>query len=249
MYALQLPMVFTSNHALIPLTCQLIPIELGVLLLSLQKQSKGTHSQAVLEEEPSSGAVFFRWVLGITLLTVALFVSAGMGIYQEQLYKRYGKHPFEALYYTHLLPLPAFLLFGGNILEHLKIAFHSDPVLVPVLDVEVPIVLLYILGNMVTQYMCISSVYVLTTECASLTVTLVVTLRKFVSLVFSIIYFKNDFTLFHWIGTFCVFYGTIVFTEVVPSIRKSWTKGAGETTAKTEVGRKEERQQLREQED
>lgn len=205
----------------------------------MQKQSKGTHSQAVLEEEPSPGAVLFRWVLGIALLTVALFVSAGMGIYQEQLYKRYGKHPFEALYYTHLLPLPAFLLFGGNILEHLKIAFHSDPVIVPFLDVEVPIVLLYIVGNMVTQYMCISSVYVLTTECASLTVTLVVTLRKFVSLVFSIIYFKNEFTMFHWIGTFCVFYGTIVFTEVVPNIRKSLAK------SEKEVEHKEEKQRLK----
>lgn len=163
----------------------------------------------------------FRWALGIGLLTLALFVSAGMGIYQEQLYKRYGKHPFEALYYTHLLPLPAFLLMGGNILDHLKIAVDSAPVAVPVLGISVPIVLLYILGNMVTQYMCISSVYVLTTECQSLTVTLVVTLRKFVSLVFSILYFKNDFTLLHWVGTFCVFYGTVVFTEVVPNIRKS----------------------------
>jgi UDP-xylose/UDP-N-acetylglucosamine transporter B4 len=173
----------------------------------------------VEDEDPS--AVFFRWTLGISLLTLALFVSAGMGIYQEQLYKRYGKHPFEALYYTHLIPLPAFMLFGGNILDHLKIAVDSAPVSVPVLGFGVPIVLLYILGNMVTQYMCISSVYVLTTECQSLTVTLVVTLRKFVSLVFSILYFKNDFTIYHWVGTFCVFYGTIVFTEVVPNIRKS----------------------------
>lgn len=173
------------------------------------------------EIEPTPGAVFFRWSLGIGLLTLALFVSAGMGIYQEQLYKRYGKHPFEALYFTHLLPLPAFLMFGGNILEHFNIALDSAPVAVPVLGFAVPIVILYILGNMVTQYMCISSVYVLTTECQSLTVTLVVTLRKFVSLVFSILYFKNPFTIYHWIGTFCVFYGTIVFTEVVPNIRKS----------------------------
>lgn len=177
--------------------------------------------------EPTPGAVFYRWALGIGLLTLALFVSAGMGIYQEQLYKRYGKHPFEALYYTHLLPLPAFLLFGGNIWEHTKIAFESAPVAVPVLGYAVPVVVLYIVGNMVTQYMCISSVYVLTTECQSLTVTLVVTLRKFVSLVFSILYFKNDFTIYHWVGTFCVFYGTIVFTEVVPNLRKSLEKRRG----------------------
>lgn len=27
-------------------------------------------------------------------------MSAGMGIFQEQLYKKHGKHPQEALYYT-----------------------------------------------------------------------------------------------------------------------------------------------------
>lgn len=39
-------------------------------------------------------------ILGITCLTVALFISARMGIYQETLYKKHGKHPQEALFYT-----------------------------------------------------------------------------------------------------------------------------------------------------
>lgn len=66
--------------------------------------------------------------------------------------------------------------------------------------------------------MCISSVFVLTTECTSLTVTLVITLRKFLSLIFSIIYFKNPFTIYHWIGTILVFTGTVIFTELIPKI-------------------------------
>lgn len=54
----------------------------------------------------------------------------------------------------------------------------------------------------------------MTTECASLTVTLVVTLRKFISLVFSIIYFNNPFTLTHWAGAALVFLGTMLFVDV-----------------------------------
>ncbi len=42
----------------------------------------------------------------IGLLTFALFMSARMGIYQEVIYGKYGKHPKEALFYTHALPLP-----------------------------------------------------------------------------------------------------------------------------------------------
>lgn len=64
------------------------------------------------------------------------------------------------------------------------------------------------------RYVCISSVYHLTTESSSLTVTLVITLRKFISLLFSIWYFNNPFTIYHWIGTILVFVGTVIFTEL-----------------------------------
>lgn len=177
-----------------------------------------------MESNPS--VVLFHWILGITLLTVALFISAGMGIYQEKLYAKHGKHPYEALYFTHLMPLPGFLIFYSNISEHLGIVLSSSPIVLPFLQVAIPLQLLFLIGNVLTQFVCIAGVYVLTTECKSLTVTLVVTLRKFTSLIFSIVYFKNDFTLMHWLGTGCVFLGTIIFTEIVPSIRKSIRGGA-----------------------
>lgn len=41
-------------------------------------------------------------ILGITILTFALFTSARMGLFQEVLYKKYGKHPREALFFTVL---------------------------------------------------------------------------------------------------------------------------------------------------
>lgn len=172
-------------------------------------------------DEPSQFSVLFWWVLGITLLTVALFVSARMGIYQEVLYKEHGKHPQEALYYTHLLPLPGFLLLYQNIWQHMLISSASEPMALPLIGLSLPSQWVWTIGNVITQYMCISSVYVLTTECSSLVVTLVVTLRKFVSLLFSIVYFNNPFTIYHWIGTILVFVGTIIFTEVIPSIQRS----------------------------
>jgi UDP-xylose/UDP-N-acetylglucosamine transporter B4 len=49
------------------------------------------------EEDPFE---FFHWLIGISMLTFALFLSAQMGIYQEIIYKRHGKHPQEALFYS-----------------------------------------------------------------------------------------------------------------------------------------------------
>lgn len=171
-----------------------------------------------------------------------------MGIYQEVLYKQYGKHPWEALYVTvfihrqlfhnsgtgndfylymslfsfqHLLPLPGFLLIYSNIKDHIIIANASEPVELPFIGYAIPILWIYLILNSLTQYLCISSVFVLTTECTSLTVTLVVTLRKFISLIFSIIYFNNPFTIYHWVGTSLVFLGTMIFTETPPF---NWNK-------------------------
>lgn len=69
------------------------------------------------------------------------------------------------------------------------------------------------------RYICIRGVFILTTECASLTVTLVVTLRKFLSLIISILYFNNPFTVWHWVGTAVVFLGTLLYTDVWSSVR------------------------------
>lgn len=75
------------------------------------------------------------------------------------------------------------------------------------------------------RYVCIRGVFILTTECTSLTVTLVVTLRKFISLIFSILYFQNPFTGWHWVGTAVVFIGTLLYTEVWSSVQAALRGG------------------------
>ncbi|XP_034444049.1 UDP-xylose and UDP-N-acetylglucosamine transporter [Hippoglossus hippoglossus] len=164
---------------------------------------------------------FVRWLIGIAMLTFALLMSARMGIFQETLYKQYGKHSKEALFYNHFLPLPGFLLLSTDIYQHCLHFSQSAPTVVPVVGVSVPIMWLYLLINVITQYVCIRGVFILTTECASLTVTLVVTLRKFLSLIFSIMYFQNPFTTWHWVGTGVVFLGTLLYTEVWSSVQSA----------------------------
>lgn len=79
---------------------------------------------------------------------------------------------------------------------------------------NIPSLWLYLSINMITQYSCIMSVMILMSECTSLTVTLVLTIRKFISLVFSIFYFKNPFTLIHWLATLLVFAGSLLFMDL-----------------------------------
>ncbi len=52
------------------------------------------------DEKDSETVELLRWCTGISMLTFALFMSARMGIYQEVIYKKHGKHPREALFYS-----------------------------------------------------------------------------------------------------------------------------------------------------
>ncbi|XP_026327364.1 UDP-xylose and UDP-N-acetylglucosamine transporter [Hyposmocoma kahamanoa] len=192
-------------------------ISAGIAICTIQSSGEVKAPRETSDDEVEEARLKFIdwlwWCLGIAILTFALFVSARMGIFQESLYSVYGKHPWEALYYTHLLPLVFWLPTAPNIYHHIELATKTPDI--EFLGIIWPRQVLWLTLYILTQGLCISAVYVLTTECASLTVTLTVTLRKFVSLLFSIIYFRNPFKLGHWIGTLLVFIGTLIFTELL----------------------------------
>ncbi|ELW68790.1 UDP-xylose and UDP-N-acetylglucosamine transporter [Tupaia chinensis] len=159
-----------------------------------------------------SGSLIANMILGIIILkkrysifkyTSIALVSVGIFICT-----------FMSAKQVHALPLPGFIFLASDIYDHAVLFNKSEFYQVPVIGVTMPIMWFYLLMNVITQYVCIRGVFILTTECASLTVTLVVTLRKFVSLIFSILYFQNPFTLWHWLGTVFVFIGTVMYTEV-----------------------------------
>ena len=168
----------------------------------------------ILEEDGLHLEDVKQLLCGVTLLTVSLFLSARMGIYQEHLFTRYGKHAKEALFYTHALPLPLFTFLAQDIVKHWRVCMASTGILIPMLDISVPVMVLHLAANVVLQYVCIFSVFVLTTECTSLTASLVLTTRKFISLLFSIWYFTNPFTPLHWAGTGLVFAGILLFSDI-----------------------------------
>ncbi|CAF1093583.1 unnamed protein product [Rotaria sordida] len=175
---------------------------------SLNKQ-KLARNMDINETKPD----VLKWLIGIGMLIFALLVSSLMGIYQEIINTTYGNHAEEALFYLHFLPLPLFAFFGKDIYNHVQL-FNRSTWLPLFSNIGIPIMWAYLICNVLTQYFCIRSVLILTTECPSLIVTLVLTLRKFISLLFSIIYFQNDFTLYHCIGAASVFLGTFLFSNL-----------------------------------
>lgn len=73
------------------------------------------------------------------------------------------------------------------------------------------------------RYVCVRSVFSISAKYSSLTVTMILTLRKFLSLIFSVIYFQNPFTFYHWCGTLLVFGGTLMFSDFKSSkLKDQW---------------------------
>lgn len=142
---------------------------------------------------------FIYWCIGVTILLSTLITGAFTGLQQEILYTKYGKHPDEMMFYTHTIPLPLFI----GIYPQLKNISKNIS-----LDVWVLIIL-----SIISQYYCTHSVHKLGTTETTVTVTFILTLRKFASLLLSSVVFTNNLTVFHCIGTVFVALGTYVYFD------------------------------------
>lgn len=158
---------------------------------------------------------------GLVILFVAQVLSAIMGLYTEETYKEYGPHWKENLFYSHLLALPLFLPFVPAMQEQFLKLASSVPLGLPTLegyanvpvefksslsDIRIPSQLAYMALNVLTQYICIRGVNLLASASSALTVTIVLNVRKLVSLLLSIWLFGNRLSPGTLLGACIVFF-------------------------------------------
>ncbi|KAJ9157667.1 UDP-N-acetylglucosamine transporter YEA4 [Pleurostoma richardsiae] len=190
-------------------------LTVGVILAAWSDaQSKGT------AEEHHGNPSF---VTGLAILFVAQVLSAIMGLYTEETYAQYGPQWKENLFYSHLLSLPLFLPFIPSLTRQFMKLANSAPLPLPfesVLDLDtvpehvqsridkirIPSQLAYLVLNVLTQYACIRGVNLLAAASSALTVTIVLNIRKLVSLLLSIWLFGNRLAPGTLFGAVVVFF-------------------------------------------
>ncbi|XP_036184537.1 UDP-xylose and UDP-N-acetylglucosamine transporter-like isoform X2 [Myotis myotis] len=74
-------------------------VSVGIFICTSMSAKQVTYQSSLSENEGFQA--FTWWLLGIGALTFALLMSARMGIFQETLYKQFGKHSKEALFYNN----------------------------------------------------------------------------------------------------------------------------------------------------
>ena len=181
-------------------------------------QTKGTAGK---DTTHSQGLPSFS--TGLAILFVAQVLSAMMGLYTEETYKIYGPQWQENLFYSHLLSLPLFLPFLPSMIRQFTRLAASAPLSIPLgrllgpdavsqdmqkgLDrIHLPSQLVFLALNVLTQYACIRGVNLLAAASTALTVTIVLNIRKLISLLFSIWLFGNRLATGTLIGAVIVFF-------------------------------------------
>lgn len=145
------------------------------------------------------------------VLFVAQVLSAVMGLYTEATYRIYGPQWRENLFYSHILSLPLFLPFAPPMVRTLGRMTRSRALELPLplgglLRVgHIPSQLVYLGINVLTQYACIRGVNLLAAESSALTVTIVLNIRKLISLILSIWLFGNSLAKGTLVGAMVVF--------------------------------------------
>lgn len=144
-----------------------------------------------------------------------------MGLYTEETYREYGPHWKENLFYSHLLALPLFIPFLPSMRRQFLQLAASKPLGLPTSErlstlppdfqkgldsIHIPSQLAYLVTNVLTQYACIRGVNLLASAVSALTVTIVLNVRKLVSLLLSIWLFGNRLSPGTLIGAFIVFF-------------------------------------------
>lgn len=188
---------------------------------------------------------------GIFILFVALLFSSLLGIAQDLSYAAHRKRvaelpkqpnqvaPWqESMFYLHFISMPMFLSMRKELVTQFQSLWLSPSFYftIPAISSEIPRIsrvptphslavpsaIVILLLNTVTQLVCVAGVHRLTSRVSSLTVTLVLVVRKAVSLLISVFLFGDRYDQMSLVakvmmlgGAGLVFAGTLAYSLVL----------------------------------
>lgn len=181
-----------------------MPSQRYISHLPLEKKKKDPSSPNSPKNQGKTSTNTSTPLPGLLILALAQLLSAIMGLYVQEVYGKYGSHWNENLFYSHFLSLPLFLPFSRSLTHQFRQLLSSPPLHLSSLPLPQPLPktlttpafalpthVASLILNALTQYACIRGVNSLAAHTTAITVTIVLNLRKLVSLFVSISLFGN----------------------------------------------------------
>ncbi|KAG6914529.1 hypothetical protein DXG01_016766 [Tephrocybe rancida] len=201
--------IFAGKRYTLTQIFSVLLVTLGVVFTTLS--ASPTQSAKIAEDSLSP----ITYATGIAILTLALIFSGFLGLTQDWTYTKYGRpappsstssNPEspqktkespawqESMFYLHFLALPMFVSVRTKLATQISAVNAGPRISIPLplstntlVGIAIPAAYLPLLLNTLTQLLCVAGVHRLTTRVSALTVTLVLVVRKAVSLVISVV--------------------------------------------------------------
>mmetsp|Transcript_12848 Transcript_12848/g.30113 ORF Transcript_12848/g.30113 Transcript_12848/m.30113 type:complete len:354 (+) Transcript_12848:95-1156(+) len=219
-------MAFEQRYTAPQVVCVLI-ITVGIFLGSIGDASlfssckdcgsDGSAKAAAEEEKLQDG--LFVWSCGVALLVVTQLFQATLGHTQAYFYRRFSAKGSrseladEYLFTAHVASLGSIVLLWSDISRSWANVW-MEPRLVSFIPLPGPVI--WMVLNNVFQLMCIKGVFRLSAHYSPLTVNITLSVRKFLSLVLSILWFGNPWTSLHSVATVAIFGGVFAYSQCKP---------------------------------
>ncbi|KAA8908876.1 hypothetical protein TRICI_004689 [Trichomonascus ciferrii] len=185
---------------------------LSVLVLTIGVLQATLASASSNSSTSSSDGSSSKFAMGIAMLAVAALLTSFQGVVAEKTYQKYGRHWRESLFYTHFLSLLLFVPMYKDLLQQVQYVLQSPPLKIFSTTISIPRQVVYLFGNALTQYICVRGVNNLAAYSSALTVTIVLNIRKFVSLIISGVVFGSTLSNQALLGATLVFIGAFLYS-------------------------------------
>mmetsp|Transcript_48648 Transcript_48648/g.122751 ORF Transcript_48648/g.122751 Transcript_48648/m.122751 type:complete len:357 (+) Transcript_48648:76-1146(+) len=206
-------------------------ITVGIFLASIGDAQKFLSGATCNDCAPGSSSNMSseelgKWGVGIVMLVCVQLFQATLGHTQAVFYRRFqdkgsrDELADEYLFTSHIVSLLMILALWEDISRSARLAF-ATPVLHPLLPL--PRRLAWMVLNNLTQLACIKGVFRLSANFSPLTVNVTLSVRKFLSVVLSAVWFGNPWTSLHSIATMMIFGGVFAYSSfgAPPAVKKS----------------------------
>eukprot|EP00928_Gymnodinium_smaydae_P083734 TRINITY_DN66973_c0_g1_i1.p1 TRINITY_DN66973_c0_g1~~TRINITY_DN66973_c0_g1_i1.p1 ORF type:complete len:356 (-),score=32.33 TRINITY_DN66973_c0_g1_i1:219-1286(-) len=173
---------------------------------------------APVSNDENYAAELAIWGIGIGILAFVQFVQGLLGHIQSRFYQKYsslaskGDLVDEFMFTSHLVALLPFIFMRNDVGTAARAAFESDPI-PALLPWYVPSRVVWLILTSVAQSICLKGVFQTSAIVSPLTLTIILSLRKFLSVIVSVLWFSNPWTLWHSVATVLIFGGAFAYSQ------------------------------------
>lgn len=186
---------------------------LGAIIASLFRSNEITSWHNLLRDVQSFNSSD-KSMIGMLLLSVSTISMSLLSVLNEYTFSKYGRFWQESSFYCHLFSLPLFPFFTSlNLRKDLALLMQSKKSFpVPDTNINLPRNLVILFLNNLTQFICVQSVNLLASLTDAMTLSVVLLIRKFASLLLSVYVFGSDMSKTAVCGTVIVFSGAALYS-------------------------------------